>query len=397
LTLPLEFRLADIGEGIADGEIVEWCVAVGDRVREDDPLVEIETDKAITVIPCPTTGTVLELRGAPGDTVPVGGVLALFDPAEDQRPAAPEPDGRPAAAQPASRPLAAPAVRKLSRDLGVDLSDVVGSGPGGRILREDVDAAQAGARSSAPPTTEVPPAGRDEVVPLRGTRRAIAQTLTRSWQTIPHVIDYREVDATALVAARKGLKERAIRTGPETLAGAMTVTPLIVKMVAATLARHPYANASIDLERGEITLHGSLNIGVATAAPAGLVVPVVHGADGKSVTAIALEIAELAQAARAGRLTTQQLAGGTVTVNNYGSLGVWLGTPIILPGQIVNFGIGKLEDRAVVRDGEVVVRPIIPLAVSADHRVLDGHTLAAFVGDVVDLMEQPSLLLADLR
>jgi pyruvate dehydrogenase E2 component (dihydrolipoamide acetyltransferase) len=209
--------------------------------------------------------------------------------------------------------------------------------------------------------------------------------------------DYREVDATALLATQSALRERAHRRGDEALARAMTLTPLIVKMVAAVLPRHPYANASIDLEREEITLRASHNIGVPVAAPQGLVVPVVHHAEAKSAAEIALEVAELAGAARDNRLAPEQLAGGTFTVNNYGALGAWLGTPIIPPGQVVNFGVGKLEERPVVRGGEVVARPILAIAVSGDHRVLDGHTLAAFIGDVVELIENPSLLAAELR
>jgi pyruvate dehydrogenase E2 component (dihydrolipoamide acetyltransferase) len=209
--------------------------------------------------------------------------------------------------------------------------------------------------------------------------------------------DYREVDATALVATRAALRKRATADGNEPMARAITLTPLIVKMIASVLPRHPYANASIDLEREEITLHGECNIGVAVAAPQGLVVPVVHGAQHKSAGEIALEVGELAVAARENRLAPAQLTGGTFTVNNYGALGVWLGTPIIAPGQVVNFGVGKLEDRPVVRDGQVVVRPVIPLAVSGDHRVLDGHTLAYLVNDVVELMETPALMATDLH
>jgi pyruvate dehydrogenase E2 component (dihydrolipoamide acetyltransferase) len=432
VTVALEFALPDVGEGIDGGEIIEWHVAVGDHVEEDQPLVDVQTDKAIVTIPCPATGTVVELRAQAGDRIDVGGTLAVFEHEDGGErvtsPAAAPPAPVPVAAAAAngvgrdspSRPLASPSVRKLARDAGLELGAIAGSGPAGRIIREDVQAAIA-ARGSAgapeppappapvppapappPPRTPPPPpapatASHDEVVPLRGTRRAIARALTHSWQTIPHMIDYREVDAAGLIATRASLRRQAERRGDEPLARAMTLTPLIVKMVAAVLPGHPYANASIDLERDQITLRASCNIGVAVAAPQGLVVPVVHGAQAKSAAEIALEVADLARAARENRLTPAQLAGGTLTVNNYGGLGVWLGTPIIAPGQVVNFGVGKLEERPVVREGQIVARPIVPIAVSGDHRVLDGHTLAALVGDVVELMENPALLAGALR
>ena len=431
--MALEFVLPDVGEGIDAAEIVEWHVAAGDRVNEDQPLVDIQTDKAVVAIPCPTTGEVLELRAQVGETIEVGQVLAVFEPAAgdaaptvkaagDEAPAIkPGADSVPAVssggdaapAQPIQprRPLASPAVRKLARTSGIELSSLSGSGEGGRITRDDVEAALAGRSGSAersasevngggtgPPRFGTPgePA-HDEIVPLRGTRRAIARALTQSWQTIPHVIDYREVDAGELVETRLALRARAARRGDARVAEALTLTPLIIKMVAATLPLHPYANASVDLEREEITLRAECNIAVAVAAEQGLITPVVHRAQRKSIGEIGLEVGELAQAARENRLRPEQLRGGTFTVNNYGSLGIWLGTPIIPPGQVVNFGLGKLEERAVVRGGEIVIRPIIPIAVSGDHRILDGHTLAAFVSDVVELIERPSLLAGELR
>lgn len=407
--MPVEFALPDVGEGIDAGEIIDWHVGVGDHVAEDQPLVDVQTDKAIVTIPCPVTGVVLERHGEPGDTIAVGTTLAVFEPAADGSgpsvQASPPAVGNEATRDSPARPLASPAVRKLALEAGLELAAIAGTGPAGRITREDVQAAIAAA-SSVPSASPTPPAlpapdarpgSGDEIVPLRGTRRAIARALTQSWQTIPHMTDYREVDAAALLVTQRALRERARRQGDEALARAMTVTPLIVKMVAAVLPRHPYANASIDLEREEITLRASLNIGVAVAAPQGLVVPVIHHAQTKSAAEIALELAELACAGRANRLAPEQLADGTFTVNNYGALGGWLGTPIISPGQVVNFGVGKVEERPVVRDGEVVARPTLAIAVSADHRVLDGHTLAALVGDVVELIENPSLLAGELR
>jgi pyruvate/2-oxoglutarate dehydrogenase complex dihydrolipoamide acyltransferase (E2) component len=193
------------------------------------------------------------------------------------------------------------------------------------------------------------------------------------------------------------LKQRALDRGDKALARAMTPTPLIVKAAARALADHPYVNASINLEREEITLHSDIHVGIATAAEEGLMVPVVHGADRKSIAEIALEVADLAAAARERRLRADQLSGGTFTVNNYGGLGIWLGTPIIRPPEVANLGVGAIRDRVVPVDGEPAVRPILALAVSGDHRVLDGHSLAAFVTQVVGLLEEPLLLLEGLR
>lgn len=387
--MALEFRLPDVGEGIASGELVEWHVAEGQEVREDEALADVQTDKAIVVIPCPTTGKVLELRAQEGDVVPVGDVLAVFAPVAEGAGAASPP------APAARRALASPAVRKLARERGVALAELAGSGPGGRIVREDVTAAADD--GAPPPAPTLAPAGEDEVVPLRGVRRAIARTLTHAWQTVPHVTDYREVDATALARARTALKRHAERAGDVELAAAMTITPLMVKIAAHALGHHSRVNASIDLEREEITLRAARHVGVATAAPQGLVVPVVHHADTKSLAEVAREIAALTAAARAGRLTLAQQSGGTFTVNNYGALGVWLGTPIVRPPEVANLGVGRMQDQPVAVAGQVVVRPIIPLAVSADHRILDGDTLAAFVAEVVELMEDPVLLFADAR
>ena len=247
---------------------------------------------------------------------------------------------------------------------------------------------------AAPPApASLTTAAADELIPLRGRRRAIAQTLTRQWQTVPHVIDYREVDGSALVAARDALR---VGASPES-ARALTLTSLLVKIAATALSWHPDVNAAVDLENEEITRYAARDIGIATATPDGLVVPVVRGADRLSVVELGAEIAALGAAARARKLTREQLSGGTFTLNNYGGLGIWLGTPIIAPGQAANLGVGRMEERAVVRGGQVVVRPIIPLACSGDHRLLDGDTLAAFVSDVVRLIEAPLRLLGELR
>lgn len=435
--MALEFRLPDVGEGIDAGEIVEWQVEVGQDVVEDQPLADVQTDKAIVTIPCPTDGVVLRLAAAEGEMVPVGEVLAVFgdrselgseprtadagarapavetDPSTASTPASAAEEGverapsAPPAFGPASaaRPLAAPAVRKLARDEGIPLDSLQGSGPGSRILREDVMAAAGaatdgeggsvnGSGATDPVRSE---AGRgDEVVPLRGIRRAIARNLTRSWQEIPHIIDYREADATRLLETRRAIKAGAEARGEAELAAAMTVLPLVAKIAATVACRHPRANASIDFEAEQITLHGSVNLSIAIDAPDGLLTPVVHDATSKSVSEIAREIATLAVAARDRSLTPEQLAGGTLTVNNFGAIGSPQSTPIIPPGQVINLGLGRIQEKPVARRGAVVIRPILGISCSGDHRVLDGADLTRFVNDIVTALENPALLLAEL-
>ncbi len=402
----LEFRLPDVGEGIATAEIIAWQVAEGDRVAEHQDLVEIQTDKATVVIPCPAAGVVTRLCGAPGETVDVGAVLAVFEAdgaAAFDGAGASHGDAAAAAPARAAPPLAAPTTRRLARELGVALEDVAGSGPLGRILREDVERAAARPAPAAAPARPAPaaapgpPASPGEVIPLRGVRRAIAHNLTRAWREVPRIIDYREVDATALVRARDGLRRRATQRGDEALAKALTPTPFAVRAVVLAAREHPYANASIDLEAEQITLHGHCHVGIAAAGPDGLTVPVVHDADRRSLAELALEIVALAQAARDRRLSPAQLAGPTITVNNFGSLGTWMGTPIVRPPEVVNVGLGAIRDRVVAVDGAPVVRPTLVLSVAGDHRVLDGDTLGAFVDHVASLLEDPVLLFEDLR
>jgi pyruvate dehydrogenase E2 component (dihydrolipoamide acetyltransferase) len=425
--MAFEFRLPDVFEGTAEAEIVEWKVAVGDEVKEDRPLVDVETDKAVVTIPCPTDGVVLKLCGEPGEVVPVGALLAVFgDRSELSREGAAEPrqaqsagDGAAAgyraaagdtAAEPVAaagaaaavvgRPLASPAVRRLARERDVDLRSLSGSGPAGRIVREDVLSAgtapaPAGLEAAAP----APPSGAarpEKVVLLRGLRRTIARNMTQSWQTIPHIVDFREIDASGLIATRRDLRAKAEASGDKELARVLTMMPLLAKIAATAALSHPGVNASVDMEREEITHHGAVHLSVATSTPDGLLIPVVRDADRKSVAALAREIAVLAEEARARRLGREQLTGGTLTVNNYGALGSPLSTPIIPPGQSANLGFGRIQERAVVRDGDIVACPVLGLSCSGDHRVLDGADLAAYVNDVCAAIENPVLLLSEL-
>jgi pyruvate/2-oxoglutarate dehydrogenase complex dihydrolipoamide acyltransferase (E2) component len=395
----VEFRLPDVGEGIAGAEILEWLVAEGDRVEEHQDIVQIQTDKAVVEVPSPATGVVARLCAAEGDTVEVGAPLVVIDAAGEATPPAPPQVAvsREASPQVAASgeapPLAAPSTRRLAREMGVDLNGVDGTGPGGRIRPEDVERAAESPGGERPGVGE---AATPEVLPLRGTRRTIAQTLTKAWLEVPRVIDYREVDATALQRSRAALQRRARERGDEALAKALTPAPLIVRAAVQAATNHPYVNASIDMQAETITLHRHYNVGIAAAGPDGLTVPVIHDADKRGLADLAREIASLAQAARERRLKPDQLAGATLTVNNFGSLGTWLGTPIVRPPEVVNVGAGAIRDRVVAVDGEPVVRPTLVLCVAADHRVLDGDTLAAYVTEVAALLEDPVLLFEEL-
>jgi pyruvate dehydrogenase E1 component beta subunit len=380
----LEFRLPDVGEGIATAEIVAWQVAEGDRVREHDDLVEIQTDKATVVIPCPATGVVTSLCAAEGEVLDVGALLAVIEREAGDRAAAPGTARRATAASDTAPPAAA-------QDTAPPAAAQDTAPPA--AAQDTAPPATAPGLGAPAPTTPAQPAG--EVVPLRGIRRTIAHTLTRAWNEVPRIIDFREVDATALLRARERLRERAVQRGDEALARALTPTPMVVRAAVRALAEHPYVNASIDLEREEITLHRRCHVGIATAGPDGLTVPVVHDADRRSLDEIALEIVALASAARERRLRPDQLAGPTFTVNNFGSLGTWMGTPIVRPPEVANLGVGAIRDRVVAVDGSAVVRPTLVLSVAGDHRVLDGDTLGAFVARVAELLGDPNSLLDD--
>jgi pyruvate dehydrogenase E2 component (dihydrolipoamide acetyltransferase) len=413
-----EFRLPDVGEGIAEAEIVRWLVQPGDHVKRDDPLLEIETDKAIVEVPAPVAGRVINYGGKPGDTLHVGDVLAIIDGQDASYPAAAPAavaapvgpasleaiDGRKAG--PARRPLATPAVRKLARDLGVDLGLVQASGGGGRITAQDVQ--QAVGRSSASGLKEGSPAredgssellpfaapvegAEDERIPLRGLRKRVAEAMTQSWRTIPHITGMDEIDASELVALRERLRSPLEQQGVH-----LGYLPIILKAVVAALKLHPAVNASLDDASEEIVLHHRYNIGIATATPEGLIVPVVHNADRKTIRQLALEIHDMSEQARQRSIGLAALQGGTFTITNFGSLGGWLGTPIIRPGEAAILGVGRIQDRPWAIDGRIEVRPILALSFSADHRLIDGDVSTAFMRTLSGFLSQPLSLFAEL-
>jgi pyruvate dehydrogenase E2 component (dihydrolipoamide acetyltransferase) len=450
-----EFKLPDIGEGLAEGEIVKWLVAEGDSVTEDQPLVEVMTDKATVEIPSPRAGTVQRLVAAEGDIVKIGATIMVFgdgagngageaaeaahaDEATDraavsadqiaearevaraERRAVEEPAGerKPWEAPPVPGGAVAPAARRLAAELGVDVAQVAGRGRGGLVTKDDVRAfaggqaparrpadAPAAPRAEAPPERKSEPAeppaaakpagvgpSAEERIPLRGLRRTIAERMVIAKTTVPHYTYVEEVDMSEIVALRNQAKPKAAGRGIK-----LTFLPFIIRALVATLKDHPYLNASLDGEAGEIVLKRYYNIGVAAATDRGLMVPVVHGADARDLFDLAAEIERLSEAARAGSIGLDDLHGGTFTITSTGNIGGFLATPIINVPEVAILGVTAIRERPVVREGRIVVRQMTNLSLSCDHRVVDGAVAALFVRDLVKLLEDPKLqLLAGL-
>ena len=337
-----EFRLPDLGEGLTEGEVARWLVSVGQEIAEDDPLVEIQTDKTTVEIPSPAAGVVSRILVAEGDVVPVGTLLVVIG-AED-RPSAHE----------HKEPRATPLVRKIAQDLGVELGSVAGSGPDGRITEEDVREAAAGAS---------PAEGRRE--PLRGVRRLIADHLARAHREVPAVTFVEECDFTGVELAM--------------------LIPLVLRAAALSLKEFPELNAR--LEGDEIVYLDRYDLGLAVQTEQGLVVPVVRGCDTASLEELDAEVQRLAEAARAGTLLPEELRGSTFTVTSAGKLGGLLVTPLVNYPEVGILGIHRIGPRPVVRDGEVVVRQVGNVSVTFDHRVVDGARAAAFCLDVIGRLQ----------
>ncbi|MDA8179454.1 MAG: dihydrolipoamide acetyltransferase family protein [Desulfobacteria bacterium] len=402
--MPIELKLPDVGEGIAEGEVVRWLVAEGAQVKEDDPLVEILTDKANVEIPSPLTGTVVTILAAPGQVVKVGELLALIEPVAGQVPAADHVEastGRPpSVSREAKEPgqvsppkkvispgvggevLATPVVRKLAKDLGVALGAVPGSGPGGRILEEDVRRA-AGPKAPAGIPTESSP---EERIPFRGKRRMIARKMVAAKTRVPHALLVDEADVSGLLAEREKMREIGEREGVR-----ITILPFIMKAVAGALQRHPALNASLDEDRDEIVLKKRIDVGMAVDAEDGLVVPVVRNADAKSVIELAREIERLSAGAREGTLAPENLSGGTFTISSVGSIGGLFSYPVINVPEAAILAAHKIVTRPVVRDGEIVPREMMYLSLSFDHRIVDGGAATRFLNEVVRRIEASAI------
>ena len=406
-----EFKLPDVGEGLSEGEIVRWHAAPGERVRVHESLVDVQTDKAIVEIPAPVSGTLVRLGGGPGDVIRVGAVLAVIEGEESPRdaeepakaeameasPGADDAEPRPPSSSgPGSgshrRVRASPAVRKLARERGVDLAAITGSGGRGQITREDVEAAgargAAGADATPSPVTPAP-RGEDRIEPLRGLRHRIAQTMSEAWRDVPHIFSMEEIDARDLVRARDSVNAVHAPSGAR-----IGYLPFFVQACAAALRAHPRFNASLDMDARQIAYRHRCNIGIATATPDGLIVTVVHDADGKSLRELTEEIRDLSALARERKVSPAQLAGGTFTISNYGSYGGGTGAPIIRPPEVAIAGFGRVRESVVPDAGRAVVRPVLPLCVSTDHRLNDGEHLHAFMESIARHLRQPAHLLA---
>ena len=395
-----EFKFPDVGEGISEGEIVKWLVSEGEWVKEDQPLVEMETDKAVVSLPSPYTGKVLKRRGEPGETIQVGAVLVTIETegagagkatpeVKEAKKDAGSVVGRLAEAEEEFKIRAIPSVRARAKELGVDLSQVQGSGPGGRVTREDIEAA---ARKERPPlpAAGVPHLGPVERVSFHGVRRSAARRVSESSQKVAAVTFIDDADITELEGVRSKKKALAEEKGFK-----LTYLPFIIKAVVAGLKAYPYLNATLDEAKEEIALKKYYNVGIAVDTPEGLMVFVVKNADQKSVLELAKEIFTLTEKAFARTIDLADLKGGTFTLTNYGVIGGIYGTPIINYPEVGILGLGKIEDKAVVRKGEIVVRKMLPFSLTFDHRVIYGAEAARFMNTVIERLEDPDLMMIE--
>ena len=430
--MAFEFHLPDIGEGVVEGEIVQWKVAEGDVVTLDQPIVEVMTDKATVEIPSPRAGRIAKINYQAGQICPVGKVLVVID------------DGSAGAGAGAAkaahggngnghghahhaataqtlpitvidatagrqRALATPATRRLARQLGVDLGRVLPTGKRGRITSEDVKRTAAGGaapmahgaggpdagHAMVPAKAYAPMAiaqgGDEERIPLRGMRKRIAETMTRSVHTAAHFTYVEEVDMTELVMVRERARARAQERGVK-----LTYLPFIVKSVVAGLKKWPMLNASLDEATQEIVRKKYYHIGVAAQGPQGLAVSVIRDADRRSIFDVAREIDRLGEAVRNGTATREDLTGSTFTISSLGKLGGVMATPIINFPEVAIVGVHKIEERPAVRDGQIVARHLMNLSISVDHRLADGWDGAMFLQDVKSLLEDPTTMFMEM-
>lgn len=408
------FKLPDIGEGIAESEIAQWHVAVGDMVEEDQQLVDMLTDKAAVELSSPVAGRVLTIHGAAGDKIAVGGALVTLEteaaaaesvkvdaapaPAAAQSAAlatAPQADAAatpksetPANSSPRDSVAASPATRKRARELGIDIRDVMPSNASSRVSREDVERhASGGAATRAPAAVRAH--GDDdatEQIKVIGLRRKIAEAMQRSKQRIPHYTYVEEVDVTELETLRQHLnathKDRA----------KLTLLPLLIQALAKAIAEFPQVNATYDDEAGVVTRYRALHVGIAAQTPNGLIVPVLKHAQRLDMWTRATQIRRLAEAARSGKATRDELSGSTITITSLGALGGIVTTPVINAPEVAIVGINKLVERPVVKNGQIVVRTMMNLSSSFDHRIVDGFDAASFIQRVKALLEHPATL-----
>lgn len=413
--MAFEFRLPDIGEGVVEGEIVKWHVRPGQSVKEDDPLVEVMTDKATVMIPSPKKGKILETRGEEGGIVKVGAVLltletgdgvasAVTEKIEKKETPKAEPlqkQSSPAASQSESskgRALATPALRKMAQDMGIDINSINGSGPGGRITKEDIVNFQSSGASKQPATPSAPPkfavvggSERVEEIPFRGLRKKVAEKMTESKNHAVHYTFVDEVDVSQLVNLRNSLKDEASAKKVK-----LTYLPFIIKALVEGLKKYPLLNSSLDEQNGKILVRHYYHMGIGVATPDGLTVVVVKNADQKSIFDLANELERLSEAARQNKVALEDLKGSTFTITSLGTMGGMFATPVINYPEVAIVGIHKIEPRPVVHEGQIVIRDRMYISLSFDHRVVDGAVGAEFTQYVKRFLENPALLFIQL-
>lgn len=428
--MAFEFRLPDLGEGIAEGELVKWVVSEGQAVTEHEELLEIETDKALVKVPSPKSGILLKINVKPGEKVSVGEVLCVIGEKGEKVPGgislavksakevttqaaapakkkgsstvigeleeAPDEDEKPAAKVlpgPAkvmrSAISALPQVRKLAQEMSVDLNSVKGTGADGRITEDDVRTAsgKSAVSSGKAPTVAFEKYGRVLRVPLKGIRKAIAENMATSVRTIPHVTHMDYVDVTKLAAYREKEKEAAEGKGVK-----LTYLPFIVKAVVLALKEFPYLNSSLDDATGDIVIKQYYNIGIAVDTPAGLMVPIVKSPQEKTIIEIGRDIYRIAELSRTREIEMKDLQGGTFTITNIGSIGGVFATPIINHPECAILALGKMMDMAVPVNGKFEIRKMLPISLSFDHRIVDGATAARFANEIKRRLEDPDSL-----
>lgn len=430
------YKFPELGEGLHEGEIIKMHIKPGDKVTDDDIIMEVQNDKAVVEVPCPVNGTVQEVFAKDGDIFTVGAVVAVIDAEgdipdqEEEEQASQEADAAkggadttssPAASSPseakeggekevssapAKEVLATPSVRKFAREQGVNIAEVTGTGNNGKVTKEDVEAFKNGGgqaapaasaaeetkeAASAPAAAAVNARAEEERVPFKGIRKAISNAMVKSAYTAPHVTIMDEVDVTELVAFRTRMKPIAEKKGTK-----VTYLPFIVKALIAATREFPVMNAMIDEQANEIVYKKYYNIGIATDTDNGLIVPVIHDADRKSIWMIADSIRDLAARGRDGKLSPNEMKGSTISISNIGSAGGMFFTPIINFPEVAILGTGRISEKAVVKDGQVVAAPVMALSLSFDHRIIDGATAQNFMNYIKSLLANPELLVMEV-
>jgi 2-oxoisovalerate dehydrogenase E2 component (dihydrolipoyl transacylase) len=390
------FKMPDLGEGTVDAEIVAWHTKPGDTVSEDQVIVEVMTDKAAVEVPAPVSGTVVSVHGAAGDKIAVGSPLIVFETAAA---AAAPADAKPAEAAPAKaaqpqapasapvrqgRVMASPANRRRAHEAGIDLATVAGSGPGGRIVRSDLESAVGALRAAAPRVEAGPETTEIKVI---GLRRLIAERMSEAKRNIPHFAYVEEVDVTELESLRLHLNNSRPKE-----AGSLSLLPFVVVALTRVLESFPQCNVLYDAARGVLVRHRAAHVGIATQTPDGLKVPVIRNAQALGIWEVGGEIRRLAERARNNKATRDELSGSTITVTSLGKLGGIASTPIINAPEVAIIGLNKAVERPVVHQGAVVVRRIMNLSSSFDHRFVDGYDAAAMIQALKELLEHPAMI-----